>query len=152
VMSPSVSPDAGKVIFAGIKDASDHFRIYEVKLDGSGLKQLTGQSGDAGCVEPPYLRLGPSGQPMTDAVRRRIDYDDLDPAYLADGRIVFSSTRLPRKALYGNHRVTNLWVMNADGSGKHQITYNLAGERWPYVLKDGRILYSYWSRTLSRAA
>jgi len=152
VMSPSVSPDAGKVIFAGIKNTSDHFRIYEVKLDGSGLKQLTGQSGDTGCVEPPYLRLGPSGQRMADAVRRRIDYDDLDPAYLADGRIVFSSTRLPRKALYGNHRVTNLWVMNSDGSGKHQITYNLAGERWPYVLKDGRILYSYWSRTLSRAA
>lgn len=152
VMSPSVSCDGRKIVFAGIKSASDHFHIYEVGTDGSGLRQVTGLPADPGCPEPPYLITAADGSKLSPAQRRRIDYDDIDPAYLPDGRIVFASTRLPRKALYGEHRVTNLWVVNADGSDAHQITYNLSGERWPYVLKDGRILYSYWSRTLSRAA
>ncbi len=44
VMSPSISLDGRKILFAGRKAPPDHgrFRLYEVNLDGSGLRQLTG--------------------------------------------------------------------------------------------------------------
>lgn len=152
VMSPSVSPDARSIVFAGIKSRTDHFRLYRIDVDGSNLRQLTGLPGDPGCLEPPFLLYSKAGERLPESERRSIDYDDLDPAFLPDGRIVFSSTRLPRIALYDGRRASNLFVMNADGSGIHQITHALSGERWPYVLKDGRILFSYWSRTLMKVS
>jgi hypothetical protein len=151
-MAPSVSLDGKKVLFAGVKNRDDHFHIYEVNIDGTGLRQITGVPGDTGCSGTPFLLIGKQGQKLSLSERRRIDYDDIDPAYLPDGRIIFSSTRTPLVSLYDGRRVCNLWVMNRNGSGKHQITYGLAGERWPYVLKDGRITYSYWSRTLTRSS
>jgi hypothetical protein len=58
VMSPSVSLDGTKVIFAGRKGPPDHghFRIYEVGIDGRGLRQLTGGPDDPGCTAVPPLR------------------------------------------------------------------------------------------------
>lgn len=150
VMSPAISLDGNKILFAGIRSAADHFHLYEINIDGSGLRQITGTPNDSGCSEPPFL-LTRNGRPLTLQIRKSIDYDDFDPGYLPDGRIVFSSTRVPRRGLFDGRRVCNLWVMNSDGTSKHQITYGLGAERFPYVLKDGRILFSYWSRTLTRA-
>src|SRR5438105_5202905 len=50
VMSPSVSLDGKKILFAGRKAPPDHgrFRLYEVGIDGSGLRPLTGRPGDGG--------------------------------------------------------------------------------------------------------
>ena len=45
VMSPSVSLDGGRILFAGRKGEHDRWRIYEVRVDGSGLKPLTGGPG-----------------------------------------------------------------------------------------------------------
>jgi hypothetical protein len=45
VMSPSVSLDGGRILFAGRKGGADRWRIYEIRVDGSGLKQLTGGPG-----------------------------------------------------------------------------------------------------------
>src|SRR5205823_14887973 len=59
VMSPSVSQDGKTVLFAGRKGGDDpgHFRLYEVKPDGTGLRPLTGGADDPGAVAAPPMRF-----------------------------------------------------------------------------------------------
>ncbi len=85
--------------------------------------------------------------------------DDVAPHYLADGRIVFSSTRQrqsravlldegkPQFAALNENRqqaALVLHVMNGDGSDMHQITFNQSNDLDPTLLSDGRVLFSRW--------
>src|SRR5262245_61884526 len=84
---------------------------------------------------------------------------DICPHYLPDGRIVFSSTRQRQsKAVLidegktqfaaqdedRNEHAYVLHVMNADGSGIRQISFNQSHDMDPSVLADGRIVFSRW--------
>ncbi|MGQ0430093.1 MAG: hypothetical protein ACT4UQ_09190 [Gammaproteobacteria bacterium] len=102
----------------------------------------------------------------TDLLRRVIASDlvaeegnDVAPHYLPDGRIVFSSTRQrqskavlidegkPQFAAQDEDRNEHayvLHVMNADGSGIRQISFNQSHDLDPSVLDDGRIVFSRW--------
>ncbi len=102
----------------------------------------------------------------TDVLRRVIASDliaeegsDVAPHYLPDGRIVFSSTRQrqakavlidegkPQFAAQDEDRNEHayvLHVMNPDGSGIRQISFNQSHDLDPSVLDDGRIVFSRW--------
>jgi Hydrazine synthase alpha subunit middle domain/WD40-like Beta Propeller Repeat len=102
----------------------------------------------------------------SDILRRVIASDivaeeghDVAPHYLPDGRIVFSSTRQRQsKAVLidegkpqfaaededRNEHAFVLHVMNADGSGIRQISFNQSHDLDPDVLDDGRIVFSRW--------
>ncbi len=102
----------------------------------------------------------------TDDLHRVIQSDivadeghDIAPHYLPDGRIVFSSTRQrTSKAVLidegkpqfsaqdedQNEHAFDLHVMNADGSGIRQISFNQSHDLDPDVLDDGRIVFSRW--------
>ncbi len=102
----------------------------------------------------------------TDVLRRVIASDlvaeegnDVAPNYLPDGRIVFSSTRQRQsKAVLidegkpqfsaqdedRNEHAYVLHVMNPDGSGIRQISFNQSHDMDPSVLDDGRIVFSRW--------
>ncbi|MFZ2508517.1 MAG: hypothetical protein WAW79_08620, partial [Steroidobacteraceae bacterium] len=84
---------------------------------------------------------------------------DVAPHYLPDDRIVFSSTRQcqskavlideskPQFAAQDEDRNEHafvLHVMNADGSGIRQISFNQSHDMDPAVLADGRIVFSRW--------
>jgi Hydrazine synthase alpha subunit middle domain/WD40-like Beta Propeller Repeat len=84
---------------------------------------------------------------------------DIGPHYLPDGRIVFSSTRqrqskavlidegkpqFPAQDEDRNEWAFNLHVMNADGSGIHQITFNQSHDLDAAVLNDGRVVFTRW--------
>lgn len=88
---------------------------------------------------------------------------DVAPGYLADDRIVFSSTRQVRaKAILldenkpqyeaqteartggQNNSAFNLHVMDADGTDIQQISFNQSHDLYPTPLQDGRILYLRW--------
>ncbi|MEK6750431.1 MAG: hypothetical protein AABY83_14725 [Pseudomonadota bacterium] len=86
--------------------------------------------------------------------------DDLDPAYLPDGRIIFTSnrqqgtqTRLGYRYVDGERKeyTFNLHVMEPDGSGIEQISFGLSHDRFPTVLSDGRVLFSRWDRSAQRS-
>ncbi|HYL03277.1 MAG TPA: hypothetical protein VEU54_07635 [Steroidobacteraceae bacterium] len=85
--------------------------------------------------------------------------NDVSPHYLADGRIVFSSTRQtqsqgilldehkPQFSALDEARVEPafvLEVMNADGTGIHQISFNQSHDRDATLLENGRVLWSRW--------
>ncbi len=157
IIRPELSYDGTKVLFAhckyyphvhGIVDKLDKskipedafYHLYEMKLDGSGMRRLT------------------QGK-----------YDDFDGRYLPNGDIVFLSTRRGQHIQCGRESamatvgtelgdsyvrcgggpyrpvaVYTLHVMDADGENLHQISPFEMFEWTPTVADDGRILYSRW--------
>src|SRR5262249_42682499 len=91
VMSPSVSLDGKRILFAGRKAAPDpgRWRIYQVNVGGEGLHQLTGGPDDGGCIALPPLRYASDGGRLPDGERRRVDYDDIDPTDLGPNGFAF---------------------------------------------------------------
>ena len=67
VRDPQISYDARTILFAYRPGGTDHYHLYEISVDGQQLRQLTD---------------GP--------------YDDIEPTYLPDGRIMFCSSRCRR--------------------------------------------------------
>jgi len=149
VMSPSVSADGKTIVFAG-RRADDRdggrFRIYSVHQSGSNLRPLTGGPDDSGCVSLPPMRWRDASQAMIpDEERRRIDYDDVDPCLLADGTLVFASSRIPDLDGSVNRRATQIWL-RPPGEAMRTLSANRANDRWPHVLGSGMIAFSLWSR------
>jgi hypothetical protein len=84
---------------------------------------------------------------------------DLGPAYLPDGRIIFSSTRQrqsgavlldegkPRFAALDEDRnvpALVLHVMNPDGTEIEQVSFNQSHDLDPTVLSNGQVMFSRW--------
>ena len=149
VMSPSVSPDASFVVFAGRRADTPgrpggRFRLYAVGLDGSDLRPLTGTPDDPGCSAVPPLRLAADGTVLPDDKRRRLDYDDVDPALFPDGTVFFASSRTPD--LGGrDRRSTQIWVKEP-GKPPRQHTASRANDRWPAATTSRQLLFTLWSR------
>jgi len=113
---PDLSWDARKVLFSFKAGLRTPCHIYEVGIDGKGLRQITNS-----------------------------EYDDIDPCYLPDGRIVFISTRCRRVVLCHNaFTVSVLYTMNPDGSDIRCISPNTVNEFTPSVTSDGRVIYCRW--------
>ncbi len=144
VNAPDVSYDGTQIVFAGLPagqydkapDGSPGaWRIYAINLDGTGLNQLTFSDQDD-------LDLSQ----FEEAQRALEGYDDTDPVWLPDGRIVFSSTRWPSLAQYSGVRTTNLQVLNPDGTLR-RITHERNGADRPLIDPlTGKIVYARWWR------
>lgn len=116
VRDPEVSFDGRKVLFSMRRNREDDYHLYEVNVDGSGLRQLT--------------------------FAARVS--DIQPVYMPDGTIVFSSTRDPKYIPCQRHLMANLFRMGGDGSNVHQIGYNTQFEGRASLMPDGRLLYTRW--------
>lgn len=116
IRDPELSFDGKKIIFSMRKNKDDFYHIYEINTDGSELKQLTFAEG----------------------------VSDIDPLYLPDGGIVFSSTRQPKYCMCNRHIMCNLYRMEADGANITQIGVSTLFEGHSSLLNDGRILYDRW--------
>ena len=113
---PDLSFDAQRVLFCYKSHDETSFHLYEVNVDGNGLRQLTDS-----------------------------EYDDLDPIYLPDGRIIFSTSRcntyvrcMPYTYSYVIARC------EADGSNVYLLSRNNEPDWCPSLLNDGRVIYSRW--------
>ena len=115
IRDPRVHYDGGKILFAYRKGGTRHYNLYEINTDGSGFKQLT---------------FG--------------EWDDMDPAYLPDGGIVFVSSR-GRRFIPCNHtEAAILFRMDADGSNMLRLSANNVRDDRPAVLPNGQVVYSRW--------
>lgn len=149
VMSPSVSLDGERVLFAGRKGGDDHghFRLYEVRLDGSDLRPLTGGTDDPGADALPPMRHAADGSVLPPDVRRRVDYDDVDPVEIraSPRQILFASSRAPDLGRDHARRSTTLWLLHENGL-KTPATANRNNDRWPWMMASGYVAFSLWSR------
>ena len=145
VKDVDVSPDGKTVVFAmrgplttkmKQKDAPS-WRIYVYDIASDTLHPAIDPTSDQ---DPPTV-------------------NDVAPHVMPDGRIIFSSTRQrqsqailldegkPQFAAQDESRTEPafvLHVMNADGTGIHQISFNQSHDRDATVLASGRILWSRW--------
>ena len=118
VRSFDLSFDGKKVVFAWVQPSPRALKIASVNVDGTELRQLT------------------EGH-----------FDDLDPVWLPNGRIVFVSTRVELTVRCNFGPATPqavLHSMNADGTDPVRISFHETNERYPSVDNDGRLVYMRW--------
>ena len=115
VRDSRVHYDGRKILFSYRKGGTKHFHLYEVNTDATNLTQLTS---------------GP--------------WDDIEPAYLPDGGIVFPSSRCNRFVACWYTPVALLYRMDSDGGNIRPLTSGLVHENTPAVLPDGRVMYTRW--------
>jgi TolB protein len=115
----TISRDGKKIIFTSMRNGD--LDIYTMNADGSGVRQLTHELGYDGGAFFSYdgkKIVYRSEQPKTP--QQVADYKDL----LTRGLI-----------RPGN---LEIWVMDADGSHKRQVTHNGAANFAPYWFPDGK--------------
>jgi formylglycine-generating enzyme required for sulfatase activity len=114
--------DGDRMMFS-MSDKYDPWHIWEVGVDGTGLRKVSP------CDEP--------------------DVDCYDPCYLPDGRILFSCTAPMRgvPCVDGSSFVANLYLLNEDGQGMRQLCFDQEHNWCPTVLNNGRVLYLRWEYT-----
>ncbi|MGF1466495.1 MAG: TolB family protein [Sandaracinaceae bacterium] len=133
VRGPAVSWDGARIAFSARESADEPHRIYRMASDGSG------------CA------LDTSIAPAVDEANGILTHD-LDPAFAADGRLVFASSRgnLDRRILGvdGPTRTpselapnANLYIQDADGAVR-QLTFLLNQELMPALMTDGRLIFT----------
>jgi hypothetical protein len=115
VRDPQIHYDGEKVLFSYRPGGTENYHLYEMGVDGTGLRQLTD---------------GP--------------YDDIEPTYLPDGDIIFCSSRCNRWVACWKVPVAILHRCNGDGGDIRMISSNAVTENTPAVLPDGRLLYTRW--------
>jgi len=115
IRDPQVHYDAKKCVFSYLKAGTRHYHLYEINLDGTGLRQIT----DGG-------------------------WDDIEPAYLPNGDIVFPSSRAKRWVQCWLTGVATLHRCGPNGENIRPISSNPEQENTPWVLPNGQILYMRW--------
>jgi formylglycine-generating enzyme required for sulfatase activity len=113
--------NADRLLFS-MRDDRQRWQVFEMRVDGTGLRQLTGE------------------QP---------DVDSYDACYLPSGNIAFTSTAcfagVP--CVYGSSHVANLYVMDAGGKNIRQLCFDQEHDWCPTVMHDGQLLYTRWEYT-----
>jgi hypothetical protein len=115
VRDPQVHYDGKRILFSYRKGGTDNYHLFEINADGSGLVQLT------------------------DGI-----YDDIEPAYLPDGDIVFVSTRCKRWVSCWLTQVATMHRCGPGGKNIRCISANIEQDNTPWVMPDGRLLYMRW--------
>jgi hypothetical protein len=116
VRDPDVRFDGVKILVSIRRNRSDDYHIYEMDAAGGEPRQITTGAG----------------------------VSDIDPIYLPDGRILFTSTREPKYCMCNRHIMGNLYTMDADGTNVQQIGHSTLHEGHAALLPDGRIIYDRW--------
>lgn len=114
--------DADKVMYSSISEKGN-WELFEVKLDDKTVRQVS--------------------------TAEYTSVDNFNGIYLPDGRILFCSTAtmVGVPCVDGVDHVANLYVMNADGTGIRQLTYEQDADWWPYVMNSGKVMYLRWEYT-----
>lgn len=165
VVDPSVSDDARTVVFAyfpNVRNANpqrgvngeqalsyDGADIYRIDLASRAVTRLTFQE-----FTPNTGNGANFDCSRAETNCPRVGVFNTGPAFLPDGRIVFTSTRdnfLPNKMTHGGQRAMQLYVMDGDGGNTHPIGFlNVSSAMHPFVLKDGRIVFTSWENQGAR--
>ncbi|MDR1480186.1 MAG: hypothetical protein LBJ00_14720 [Planctomycetaceae bacterium] len=127
--------NATKIVFAWKKSLNEGYRLYEVNIDGSGLRQVL----PAPSNEERLIRLYKNWY--------HHGTDDLSPCWLPDGDICFVSSRCQYGITCDAPDVlttTVLYRCSSDGTNLKKLSGSAVSESSPVCLADGRILYTRW--------
>ena len=115
IRDPQVHYDGRRILFAYRRADRDDYDLYEIHADGTGLRQITSDP-----------------------------WDDYEPCYLPDGDILFVSTRCRCWVNCWMTQVGVLYRCDPQGTNVQRLSYSGEHDNTPWVLPDGRILYTRW--------
>lgn len=117
IRDPNVSWDGKRILFAWKKsDRQDDYHLYEMDADSGTTRPLTSGLGWA----------------------------DYEGAYLANGDIVFNSTRPVQTVDCWWTEVSNIYTCDKDGRYLRRLGYDQVHTNFPQVMDDGRVTYTRW--------
>jgi hypothetical protein len=113
--------DFGGYFGQGVGAVEEMSHLFEVNVDGSGLRQLT---------DDPF-------------------HADQEPTYLPNGDIVFVSDRSYfgsqcAGALEQDNMILNLYRCDPDGGNIRALSNNKDFDRHPHVMDTGQLLFLHW--------
>ena len=99
-----------------------NWKVFELKTDGSGLRQVSTMPDDVDCF---------------------------DACYLPNGKIMFGSTASFQSVpcWHGLKKVSNLYLMSADGTSVRQVCFDQDHDFHSTVLPNGQVLFNRWDYT-----
>jgi hypothetical protein len=115
IRDPQLHYDGKKIIFSYLPAGKKHFNLYEINLDGTGLRQITNG-----------------------------DWDDIEPTYTAEGDIIFCSSRTKRWVQCWLTPVATLHRCGPNGENIREVSANVEHDNTPWPLPNGQILYTRW--------
>ncbi len=115
ILDCDLSYDGRVVLFSWRPKEDEGYHLWTIHVDGTNLRRLTD---------------GP--------------WNDYNACWLPDGGIAFLCTKYPQFAYCWNAPVGIVHRMDADGSNVRKLSSNYLNDFTPYVLSDGRIIYSRW--------
>ena len=128
---PEISYDGRKVLFSMRKNTNERWRIYEMNVDGTNLVQLTNDN-----------RQLPADLSNASQV------DDMDPQYLPNGQVMFTSTRSGILDEYERRQSPLLRVGDRLSNGTlgniRQVSFNQSHDTNPIVMSSGKVVFSRW--------
>ncbi|HUO19895.1 MAG TPA: hypothetical protein VMU44_09005 [Steroidobacteraceae bacterium] len=176
-MRASASPSAAEINITARVTAGSRYDVKQVDVSADGTRVVFAMRGPLAtnqkAKDPPSWRIWQyviTTDTLAPVINPAIDPDpltvnDVSPHYLADGRIVFSSSRQtnaqgilldegnPQFSALDDQSAADqggtqpafvLEVMNADGTNIHQISFNQSHDLDATVLQSGRVLWSRW--------
>jgi hypothetical protein len=132
IRDPQIHYDARRLVFAYLPKGKRHYSLYEINIDGTGLRQLTGRGEDVSPGMEDYRTYSPPG------------WDDFEPTYLPDDQIIFCSTRANRYVQCWMTQVATLHKCDADGGNIRMLSANIEQDNTPWVLSNGQVAYMRW--------
>ncbi|MCG8381017.1 MAG: hypothetical protein MJA28_02175 [Gammaproteobacteria bacterium] len=141
VSDPEVSYDGSKILFSMRGPNDSTWNIWEYTIESGNLHRIISDDAAANAG------------------------NDVDPVYLPDGRILFSSSRQEKSMQimssegkepyayrdeYEREAVIVLHVMDYNGDNIRQISFNQSHDRNPVVLSSGEIMFARWDHVAGR--
>ncbi len=137
-LQPAISPSGDKITF--IRDGN----VWVCNADGTSEAQLTT---DASRIIQEHLNALPDAE-----ARERFQREELfrtffpysHPSWSPDGRFIVYTSMQGQDPT--GRRQEDIWVMDADGGMREQLTTNPSADRYPLVSPDGRNIYFFSNR------
>ncbi|MCX6924640.1 MAG: hypothetical protein NT154_15710 [Verrucomicrobia bacterium] len=136
VFNMSLSFDARTLFFSARRPGvPEGWQIYEIGVDGSGLRQITRET------------RPDSGQPLSYGGFHHPDPNidnNISPVELPSGELMFVSSRAGNVLVCQPGRAAVLYVCNRDGSHVRRVSANTLSDHTPAVMDDGRVMFTRW--------
>ncbi len=115
IRDPYVDYDGKTILFSYRPREQKNYHLYTIQSDGTGLTQLT---------DDPY--------------------DDIEAIIMANGDIMFCSTRSRRWVPCFHTQVATLYRCDPDGKNIRCVSMNVETDNTPWMMPDGTVLYTRW--------
>jgi formylglycine-generating enzyme required for sulfatase activity len=123
LFAPDLNFDADRILFSKKSAKENGLRLWEIAVDGHGLRQVTPDDGD--------------------------DVSHMEPCYLPNGDIVFTSnaTYQGLPCVFGSDAMASIYRLDTKSGQIRQLAFEQDSDWCPTMMESGRVMYLRWEYT-----